>query len=102
LARFDRRVPAGSVAADEHGEVVELENPTDARGSFGSCRRAVEVVVGAGVEVVEPSVLGLSAVVDVAGAARPRPGFSTEAVQEPARVNVTCVTPLGEEVASTS
>jgi hypothetical protein len=32
----------------------------------------------------------------------PRPGFSTEAVQTPARVNVTCVTPLGEEVASTS
>ena len=31
----------------------------------------------------------------------PRPGFSTEAVQTPARVNVTCVTPLGEEVAST-
>jgi hypothetical protein len=31
----------------------------------------------------------------------PRPGFSTEAVQIPARVNVTCVTPLGEEVAST-
>ena len=30
------------------------------------------------------------------------PGFSTEAVQTPARVNVTCVTPLGEEVASTS
>ena len=30
------------------------------------------------------------------------PGFSTEAVQAPARVNVTCVTPLGEEVASTS
>jgi hypothetical protein len=27
---------------------------------------------------------------------------STEAVQTPARVNVTCVTPLGEEVASTS
>jgi integrase len=35
-------------------------------------------------------------------ATRPRPGFSTEAVQPPARVNVTCVTPLGEEVASTS
>jgi hypothetical protein len=33
---------------------------------------------------------------------RPRPGFSVEAVQTPARVNVTCVTPLGEEVASTS
>jgi hypothetical protein len=32
----------------------------------------------------------------------PAPGFSTEAVQTPARVNVTCVTPLGEEVASTS
>jgi hypothetical protein len=32
----------------------------------------------------------------------PRPGFSTEAVQTPARVNVTCVTPLGEEVASIS
>jgi hypothetical protein len=32
----------------------------------------------------------------------PAPGFSTEAVQVPARVNVTCVTPLGEEVASTS
>jgi hypothetical protein len=31
----------------------------------------------------------------------PRPGLSTEAVQPPARVNVTCVTPLGEEVAST-
>jgi hypothetical protein len=31
-----------------------------------------------------------------------RPGFSTEAVQPPARVNVTWVTPLGEEVASTS
>jgi DNA-binding NarL/FixJ family response regulator len=30
-----------------------------------------------------------------------RPGFSTEAVQAPARVNVTCVTPLGEGVAST-
>jgi hypothetical protein len=30
------------------------------------------------------------------------PGFSAEAVQTPARVNVTCVTPLGEEVASTS
>ena len=30
------------------------------------------------------------------------PRFSTEAVQAPARVNVTCVTPLGEEVASTS
>jgi hypothetical protein len=37
-----------------------------------------------------------------AGLALPRPGFSTEAVQTPARVNVTCVTPLGEEVASTS
>jgi hypothetical protein len=35
-------------------------------------------------------------------ATRPRPGFSVEAVQAPARVNVTCVTPLGEEVASTS
>jgi hypothetical protein len=34
-------------------------------------------------------------------AARPWPGFSVEAVQTPARVNVTCVTPLGEEVAST-
>jgi hypothetical protein len=33
---------------------------------------------------------------------RQRPEFSTEAVQTPARVNVTCVTPLGEEVASTS
>jgi hypothetical protein len=32
--------------------------------------------------------------------ARPRPGTSTEAIQT-ARVNVTCVTPLGEEVAST-
>jgi hypothetical protein len=32
----------------------------------------------------------------------PRPGFLTEAVQTPARLNVTCVTPLGEEVASTS
>jgi hypothetical protein len=32
----------------------------------------------------------------------PRPGFSTEAVHTPARVNVTCVTPLGDEVASTS
>jgi hypothetical protein len=30
----------------------------------------------------------------------PRPRVSTEAVQTPARVNVTCVTPLGEEVAS--
>jgi hypothetical protein len=30
------------------------------------------------------------------------PGFSTEAVQAPARVKVTCVTPLGEEVASIS
>ena len=29
-------------------------------------------------------------------------GFSTEAVQTPARLNVTCVTPLGEEVASSS
>jgi hypothetical protein len=28
--------------------------------------------------------------------------FSAEAVQTPARVNVTCVTPLGEELASTS
>ena len=34
-------------------------------------------------------------------ATRPRPEFSTEAVQTPARVNVTCVTPPGEEVAST-
>jgi hypothetical protein len=33
--------------------------------------------------------------------ARPYPRFSTEAVHTPARVNVTCVTPLGEEVAST-
>jgi hypothetical protein len=33
---------------------------------------------------------------------RPRPGFWTEAVQPAARVNVTCVTPLGEEMASTS
>ena len=32
---------------------------------------------------------------------RPRLGFSVEAVQTPARVKVTCVTPLGEEVAST-
>jgi hypothetical protein len=31
----------------------------------------------------------------------PRLGCSTEAVQPSARVNVTCVTPLGEEVAST-
>jgi hypothetical protein len=32
----------------------------------------------------------------------PRPlGLSTEAVQRPVRVNVTWVTPLGEEVAST-
>ena len=30
------------------------------------------------------------------------PGSSTEAVQRPARVNVRCVTPLGEEVASIS
>jgi hypothetical protein len=30
------------------------------------------------------------------------PGFSTEAVHTAARVNVTWVTPLGEEVASTS
>jgi hypothetical protein len=35
-------------------------------------------------------------------ATRPRPGLSTEAFQAPARVNVTCVTPLGEGVASTS
>jgi integrase len=34
-------------------------------------------------------------------ATRPRPGFSTEAVQPAARVNVTWVTPPGEEVAST-
>ena len=34
--------------------------------------------------------------------ARTRPsGLSTEAVQGAVRVNVTCVTPLGEEVAST-
>ena len=32
----------------------------------------------------------------------PAPPFSTEAVHRPARVNVTCVTPLGEEAASTS
>jgi hypothetical protein len=31
----------------------------------------------------------------------PAPGCSTEAVYTPARVNVTCATPLGEEVAST-
>jgi hypothetical protein len=37
-----------------------------------------------------------------AGLALPRPGFATEAIQTPARVNVTCVTPLGEEVASMS
>jgi hypothetical protein len=30
------------------------------------------------------------------------PGFSTESVQTLARVNVTCVTPLGEETASIS
>ena len=36
------------------------------------------------------------------GLALPAPRVSTEAVQTPARVNVTCVTPLGEEVASTS
>ena len=35
-------------------------------------------------------------------ATRPPRGFSTEAVQAPARVKVTCVTPLGEEVASIS
>ena len=35
-------------------------------------------------------------------AARPWLGCSVEAVQAAARVNVTCVTPLGEEVASTS
>jgi hypothetical protein len=36
--------------------------------------------------------------------AKPYPalGFSTEAVHTPARMNVTWVTPLGEEVASTS
>jgi hypothetical protein len=34
------------------------------------------------------------------GVARHRPIRSVEAVQAPARVNVTCVTPLGEEVAS--
>lgn len=33
-------------------------------------------------------------------ATRPRPGFSIEAVQARARVNVTCVTPLGEDVDS--
>ena len=33
-------------------------------------------------------------------AVEPHP--ATEAVQTPARVNVTCVTPLGEEVASIS
>jgi hypothetical protein len=32
----------------------------------------------------------------------PRAGYWTEAVQAPARVNVTCVTPLGAEVASIS
>ncbi|WP_225859116.1 transposase [Streptomyces albicerus] len=32
----------------------------------------------------------------------PRSGSSVEAVQRPTRVNVTCVTPLGEEAASTS
>ncbi len=32
----------------------------------------------------------------------PRPGLSTEAVHTFTRVNVTCVTPLGEEVAPTS
>lgn len=40
------------------------------------------------------------------GSARPpvvkRWRFSTEARYTPARVNVTCVTPLGEEVASTA
>ena len=35
-------------------------------------------------------------------ASYPRPGFSVEAVQTPARVKVKCVTPLGEDVASTS
>jgi hypothetical protein len=38
-----------------------------------------------------------------AGASRAAvPWFSVETVQTAARVNVTCVTPLGEEVASTS
>jgi hypothetical protein len=32
----------------------------------------------------------------------PAPGSSSEAVHRPARVNVTCVTPPGEEAASTS
>ena len=37
----------------------------------------------------------------VPGPTRAPLGLSTEAVQRPVRVNVTCVTPLGEEVAST-
>jgi RibD C-terminal domain len=36
------------------------------------------------------------------GRASPPPRFSTEAVHTAARVNVTCVTPLGEETASTA
>jgi hypothetical protein len=36
------------------------------------------------------------------GHAAAAPGSSTDAVQAPARVNVTCVTPLGAEVASIS
>jgi hypothetical protein len=40
------------------------------------------------------------AAVPLASHAPPR-GLSTEAVQRAVRVNITCVTPLGEEVAST-
>ena len=32
----------------------------------------------------------------------PRPGFSVEAVQTPVRVKVKCVTPLGDDAASTA
>jgi hypothetical protein len=58
--------------------------------------------VRAGLVRVADYSVAVIALVIVRSGALPRPGFTTEAVQSPARENVTCVTPLGEEVASTS
>jgi hypothetical protein len=92
----DERIIPVPVAAP-HADVPVL-NYSDVTKECRSSRRSVRI----GVEQNADYEVAVTALVIVRSRALPRPGFSTEAVQTPARVNVTCVTPLGEEVASTS
>ena len=62
--------------------------------------RVFERTAPRSVRVAEHGSTTLAEVAELEAHGARTPGFSTEAVHTPARVNVRCVTPLGEEVAS--